>query len=809
MVFWFALLLFVGSTVLSALLQRRPKDVQPSSLGDFTFPTAQEGRVIPIVYGTVKISAPNVIWYGDLKVDPIKKKSGGFFGLFAKKVIVGYKYFVGMQMALCHGALNEIISLEADGDKDVPFTKVTIQAAGFDDYEQLTVTQPDLFGGEERDGGIEGVFDFYLGLETSVGNAYLGPQLGLAPAPAYRGLSHVVARRPYLGTSPFIKSLAWIVRRTPSALGEPVSVTNIFGDANPAEIIYDLMSNQIFGLGIAPARFDNASFVTVAQTLATEIMGMSMQIDNPASADQAIGEVLRHIDAVLFTDPESGLWTLELARFDYDPDTILHLTAADLIKAPEFTRGSWEETLNEIKIKYIDRSNNFKASFAQAQETANHATRSGEIASETINFLGFSNPVVAQTVAARELKGLSFPLGKWVLQVKRTAAQLRIGRPFKLTWDPLCIVGLVLRVTSIKGGRLEDGTVEIEAIEDIFAIGFTAYAPRAPSGWVDPIGDPAAPTAQLAVEAPYFLTLTDRFLLVAAVRSSGFDLGFEIWSDESSGFFESNVADAFAPSGLLEAAYLRSSAALDATGFTLELGQDLEVPVSTDAAGRVRGDNLLLVDDEWISWETVVDNGDGTFDFTNLVRGIFDSLPADHALGARVWFISNGSTPSKPDPYPADISGDIKCLPFNPRGTVAIAAVSPVAFTLVSRSLLPYPPGNVKINGVSWPDGGDLVGNAVLTWAHRDRIAQTTVIQQDAGDQGTLEGDYTIEVLIDSVVIPARTQTGVTGTTFTYLLVDRQADDADDTKLVQFRITPINGSLTGTIRLTDFFHMIP
>jgi hypothetical protein len=45
-------------------------------LDDFSLPTAEEGRPIPVVFGTVLITGPNVVWAGDLKVDPIKKKGG-------------------------------------------------------------------------------------------------------------------------------------------------------------------------------------------------------------------------------------------------------------------------------------------------------------------------------------------------------------------------------------------------------------------------------------------------------------------------------------------------------------------------------------------------------------------------------------------------------------------------------------------------------------------------------------------------------------------------------------------------------------
>lgn len=40
-------------------------------------PTAQEGRPIPVVFGTVIIRDPNFYYFGGLKTKPIKTKSPG------------------------------------------------------------------------------------------------------------------------------------------------------------------------------------------------------------------------------------------------------------------------------------------------------------------------------------------------------------------------------------------------------------------------------------------------------------------------------------------------------------------------------------------------------------------------------------------------------------------------------------------------------------------------------------------------------------------------------------------------------------
>lgn len=153
---------------------------------------------------------------------------------------------------------------------------------------------------------------------------------------------------------------------------------------------------------------------------------------------------------------------------------------------------------------------------------------------------------------------------------------------------------------------------------------------------------------------------------------------------------------------------------------------------------------------------------------------------------------------------------NIKLLPYTGNKTLAIGDATAMAITPADRALKPYPPGKVQVNGDYWPDGGTYVGDATLTWAHRNRWAQQqrNVVHQDAASVAAgPEGTYTVEVLIAGAVIAGRTTTGITGTSFVYTLAQRAEDDADMSKQVRFRITPVSGALTGTQRLTDPFVM--
>jgi hypothetical protein len=72
---WQQILVSLVMMALSYALQPRAPKPKAAALEDFDVPTAEEGRPIPVVFGTVRMTGPNVLWYGDLSSAPIKKSS--------------------------------------------------------------------------------------------------------------------------------------------------------------------------------------------------------------------------------------------------------------------------------------------------------------------------------------------------------------------------------------------------------------------------------------------------------------------------------------------------------------------------------------------------------------------------------------------------------------------------------------------------------------------------------------------------------------------------------------------------------------
>lgn len=73
---WWFIAGFVVALVVAHAAMPKPQSQPPAGLGDVKAPTAEEGREIPVLFGTRDLDGPNVVWYGDLRTVAIRKKGG-------------------------------------------------------------------------------------------------------------------------------------------------------------------------------------------------------------------------------------------------------------------------------------------------------------------------------------------------------------------------------------------------------------------------------------------------------------------------------------------------------------------------------------------------------------------------------------------------------------------------------------------------------------------------------------------------------------------------------------------------------------
>lgn len=64
---WWFIAIFVVGLVIAYAMSPKPTTPKPSGFDDVTAPTAEDGREVPVLFGTRVMEGPNCVWYGDLR----------------------------------------------------------------------------------------------------------------------------------------------------------------------------------------------------------------------------------------------------------------------------------------------------------------------------------------------------------------------------------------------------------------------------------------------------------------------------------------------------------------------------------------------------------------------------------------------------------------------------------------------------------------------------------------------------------------------------------------------------------------------
>lgn len=984
--------------------------VRPPKPGELEVPVVEEGRPVPVIYGTVQL-APHIVGVWDRQARP----SGNSF-----------IYTAHMHGVLCHGPVDAVRDIQFDhismkllkpgaGDSiasglgtiaspALPWLRPTIdpdeeklrRVKGFlsalTAYSRSRAPNRDysVYSGSGAEGGVAGPVDFYWGafddptrtpdpvvnVTPPTLNTYLTP----VAAPAYPGLCHVVFGLPgavpnyptygqpqhfqWTKDTPYLKPVSFVLTRLPAHLELDCEGAFAPSDANPIQVVYEILTDRYYGLRLDPSLIDYASFAYAASIAEDEMLGVSFALTERTEAIGVIQDVLRHANATLYTDPTTGLLCVWMIREVASPE-VLPLFDEGNVRQIEVARSSWRDTLNDVRVtfrQYVERAPTanedgfigFISAVVGSQNPA-HALHVQETRSHTVDFSMFSRAVLAQRKADELVSELSAPRWSGSGAFDRTAFALFPGSAIRLSFPSYGISSLLARVTRVDYGDLEDGVIRIDWQEDATAdvASFSGLPvdplggdsepppppPPPPPGEPPEPGDPADPGADptqplsplvgpLSVVWPAPTFLRHRFADGEGVDWDGqpTSLLYRPDTDDAHNRFIAHVQQRHSgqtafraihhfpapaaditrlggepfsehPLGILAHDYDFTTEGVDATGFTVIpisglagfvedtsasdddrdrggtlgnstgdpgnptamrfanrvalLGGFVHNPTGVDpAAGNFQYQaeytSALLRHAELVAFKALVDNLDGTFQVTGVVRAVLNTVPPP---GGGIG-VSTGFSPVNPTTWPPVSrwkAGTLVRLPgpwgFLPvrrpatrDGEFPLATFARVSWKDLAAAgattnpglmatdpygpalhLAPYPPARLRINGLglaAWP--ATVAGDVVLTWARRHRTDQGLdyLVRQEDGDQGSaLEGSYMIEVLIigslngdnDADAAPpglgntfrfsARTVLSTTSQTFTYTYAQRLADEPDLSLPTVIRITPRRGDL--------------
>ena len=685
---------------------------------------SSQGLTLPVVYGRARV-AGNLIWYGDFTTIETKTttRQGGKGGGGVKQEDISYTYEAAVMMALCEGEIKGIGRIWRDKEKFESLSQLRLNLAKGGD-EQPTWT-------------------------------HLQQPKHQAQAINYSGTAYIYSPNYELTKS------AQIYSHNFEVIGK-MGYSSSIPDANPSEIIRDMLTNQNYGCGFPAENLGDTSVYGVYCRAAG--IFLSPVYSEQTEAQQNISELLEQTNsAAVFSQGRlkivpygdvklSGNGAAYVPNltpvYDLTDDDFIVSGAEDPLKVERKTNA---DAYNQIQVEYLDRANDYNIAVAEVKDQAN-IEQYGLRPKDAVKMHGICDAKVANHVAQLLLQ---------------RALYVRNEYEFKLGWkycllEPMDLVtltdeGLGLDKTPVRIIEIEEdeeGVLTVKA-EDfpMGAASATAYPTQPSLGYsADYNKSPGNAHAPVVFEAPLQLTGGEPQIWLA---TAGGDMwgGAEVWiSTDGDSYTRIGATNKKARFGSLSAPL--------ASGAVFDRANTLNVEIS---AGQMTGGTeqdsrdlltLCYVDGEFLAYETAELKGVGRYTLGNLTRGAYGSTIDRHNAGSQFVRIDEAMFKYA---VPANWVGRtvwVKLVSFNVfgSGVQELAEVPAYSYTIKGAPLGQIQ--NLRLTS-SWAYGKE----AVIAW---DKL----------GGADT----YDVEVYAGNTQKRLRSLSGIVDNGFTYTQADMKAD---------------------------------
>lgn len=629
-----------------------------------------------------------------------------------KKVTIGYKYFLGIHFVLCHGEVDALTHIHVD--ERLVWSENLAEGLGY-------INQPEIFGGEKKEGGIQGWFSHLVGSTTQTQNDYLVSVIG-SDVPAYRRVCSVILRQMFVGNNPYLKKWSFrarrISKRSDGNAQWYLAKAAIGQDMNPAHIIYECLTDNDWGMGYQSGDIDAASFTIAADTLYTESFGLSILWDKQTDIQSFIKDILRHIDAALYVDRVTGTFVLKLIREDYVANSLVHFDEDSIVKISDYACSTSTELVNSVTVNYWDSTTGNTGSLT-IQDPA-MVQLQGATIGHTVQYGGVTKGELASRLASRDLRALSTPVLRCTITTTRLGATVKPGDAVKLTWPDYGISAAIMRVSMIDYGSAIENTVKIQLIQDVFSLSSATYAAPPATEWV-PVSNPPQPVSnRVVIEAPYYAlvyhygeTLVNESIannpaigkvFASGARPTGDSLNMDLMIDSGAGYVDESGAD-FCAYAVCNGAVSELQTSIPITG-TIDFYSDMIT------IGGYAFINNEIVEITSFSNSTL-----------GVKRGCLDTVPSKHNSGSKFFLASDRYGISQTEFVAGEVP-NVKLISKTGQGVLPLSSAPAIGVSFNYRAYRPYPPGAFSISGSYFPT---LVLDVPITasWASRNRLTQT------------------------------------------------------------------------------------
>ena len=521
-------------------------------------------------------------------------------------------------------------------------------------------------------------------------------------------------------------------------------------DLNPAEAIYEIITNKHWGCNYSGDRVDVRSLLELGIACEIEHMGVSCVIDSVSKANEYVNKILSHINGVKYDNPLTGKLTFKLIRNDFDVDKIKSFDPDNCEKL-EFTRLDWSETSSAVSTKFTDASNKYLDSELTYSDLSNRYI-TGNYELKKIECPYFTTASNAMTFAKTQLLTLGYPLSSIIFVCNRLGHDLTIGEPISITWKPYGIDRMVCRITDIDYGSLEEGKISVTAMEDVFSFEKTDYVEVDTPKWTENDKLPEEAGRYLFLELPYEMSRSlNTYLQAIVARPSQYTIYCNIWRHIGTSFARTSSTDSWGTVGRLVYG-LEEKYENDDIGFEIQhigyLGREkLEekmnlIDANPDRYNNKSGLNLVDIDGEIISYNSIKKLPNGNYQLRGIIRGIYDTVPKRHTTESIAYFLD----------YMQNVNGNSEVAKKgNAVGeqleirTQSVQKEQPfdndkiVNFRTTRRSERPTPMANLQFGSdrgesteykYSYPTTVSLAGDIAFKYNNRDKFSSTGILSQ-------------------------------------------------------------------------------
>lgn len=609
----------IGMAAASFAMMASPKSKQnmKKNFGDLSVTRAEEGQVVPIVYGTVRVPG-SIIWYGNPIFEDVPAAGAKGFGGASSSG--GYNVYLDVHFVLCEG-------------------KITLEET-YKDEEEYTPEAALTFND-----GTNGLYEAYA--------QYAGPLTSVA---------HIYYKGWFLGKDTYsVPSLSFKVKRV---LTTPLTNGVTTGE-NPACVVWDLLSRT-------NATLDQTSFEAAAVYFNGLNMGLNICFNEQQEVSKMLDYVFAHVGLILYREKD----TYYLKLIDDSQTPVFDIPEED-VKDLAFSRVAYNQVFNDIAANYLDTSNT-QRTVRLVNEAVYEIV--GERKNHSYDFNGFNSLDVVKIRLTQMLKLDSYPLSGVTFKTSLAYYTLLPGDVFTLNYSVFGMVQKQFRVTKILKNPFEN-RIEIEAKEHLYDLLDSQYFDCGETKWTDLDFAPAALDTVVAIQARWgkYREWTGKVpVLILPVKKTGKEIGYDVYySLDNVSYNLVGTNYTFAYLGQLEEEYPSDTYAIDdQNGILIAFDEDathfaLDDITRTELFTTKR---LLVIDSEVMKFQTATDEG-ANIRLTGILRD--DRNQVTHSISSDVLITYLGNNISY---LPVHSKIYIKVCPRTFRGVLDLSLATAIEF---------------------------------------------------------------------------------------------------------------------------------